>query len=210
MRYFYLHGFLSGPNSNKGKYLSGKFRDLGHELIRPDLNGGDFENLTISSQLQVVHDEIRSSADEAVLIGSSLGAFIAALSAEKYPQVEKLVLLAPALDFVNRYFNTLSQQEVSRWKESGYMSLYHYAYEKEMRLGYGMVKDAVKFKNIEFTRSISALLIHGIYDEVVPSAVSVKYLQENPRASLLFFPSDHSLGDQLENIWKYIMSFLGL
>lgn len=183
---------------------------MGHELIRPDLNGGDFENLTISSQLQVVQDEIRSSSDEAVLIGSSLGAFIAALSAEKYLQVEKLVLLAPALDFVNRYFNTLSQQEVSRWKESGYLSLYHYAYEKEMRLGYGMVKDAVKFKNIEFTRSISALLIHGIYDEVVPSAVSVKYLQENPNASLLFLPSDHSLGDQLENIWKYIMSFLGL
>ena len=210
MKYYYLHGFLSGPNSNKGKFLSGKFRESGQELVRPDLNAGDFENLTISSQLEVISAEITSSPEKAVLIGSSLGAFIAALSAEKYPQVEKLVLLAPALDFVNRYFHNLSHQEMSRWKERGYMPLYHYVYEKEMRLGYGMVEDAVKFKEVQFKRAVEALLIHGIYDEVVPYQVSVKYLQKNSNASLICLPSDHSLSDQLENMWKYMVTFLAL
>jgi pimeloyl-ACP methyl ester carboxylesterase len=210
VKYFYLHGFLSGPDSNKGKFLFRKFQELGEELIRPDLNGENFENLTISSQLEVVSREMESTPGKAVLIGSSLGAFIAVLAAQKHLNIEKLVLLAPALDFVSRYFQNLSQREISGWKKNGNITLYHYAYEKEMRLGYGMVEDAVKYKDIEFNRHIDTLLLHGIYDEIVPSNVSVEYLQKNPKAQLIYFHSDHSLMNQLENIWRYTTLFLEL
>jgi hypothetical protein len=50
MQYFYLHGFLSGPQSNKGKFLNLKFNQSGNNLISPDLNDGDFSRMTISSQ----------------------------------------------------------------------------------------------------------------------------------------------------------------
>jgi len=177
-------------------------------LIRPDLNGGNFENLTLSSQLGVISREIESSPERVVLIGSSLGAYISVLTAQKYEQIRKLVLLAPALDFVDRYFRNISPAEMSRWKVKGYLPLYHFAYEKEMPLGYGMVQDAEQYRTIEFTRPIDALLIHGIYDEIVPYTVSVEYLHRNPKAALLGFPSDHSLMNQLENIWRYVASFL--
>ena len=210
MKYFYLHGFLSGPGSTKGEFLSGKFSDSGRDLLRPDLNAGDFENLTISNQLGVVQQQIRSAKEKIVLIGSSLGSFIAALAAENIPQVEKLILIAPALDFVNRYFKSLTPEKLTRWKENGYITLYHYHYKIEKRLGYRMVEDAKKYQNLQLTRTLDTLIFHGVYDEAVPYQVSIEHLQRNSNSRLVLFNSDHGLLDQLDTMWRYIADFLEL
>src|SRR5690348_17748458 len=55
-----------------------------------------FEHLTISGQLGVLE---RTLQNEPVrLIGSSMGGYLAALYAARHPEVDRLVLLAPALD----------------------------------------------------------------------------------------------------------------
>lgn len=74
MRYVYLHGFGSSPNSGKARYLAGKFQELRLQLDVPDLNLGDFTSMTISrvlAHLQAVY------AEPVSVIGSSLGATLA-------------------------------------------------------------------------------------------------------------------------------------
>src|SRR5262245_8030594 len=99
-RFVYLHGFASGPSSSKARFFRDRFAELGIGLEVPVLAEGAFERLTISGQLAVL--EQTTGGDPVSLIGSSMGGYLAALYAARHPEVEKLVLLAPAFSFMTR------------------------------------------------------------------------------------------------------------
>jgi pimeloyl-ACP methyl ester carboxylesterase len=210
MQYFYLHGFLSGPQSNKGKFLNLKFNQSGNNLISPDLNDGDFSRMTISSQMEVLKRKLMSNSEPAVLIGSSLGGYLAVLLAEQLPQIEKLVLIAPAFEFAERYLNSLSPQQLAEWQNNGFLPLYHYHYQKEMKLAYGIVEDGLKYNRSMIQREIETIMFHGINDASVPYELSIEYLKKNSRARLMLLNSDHGLLDHLEFMWTYIDVFLAV
>jgi hypothetical protein len=132
------------------------------------------------------------------------------LTADKIPQVERLILIAPALDFVDRYFRSLTTDELGRWKETGYITLYHYQYKTEKRLGYGMVKDAENYRTGKRDRNPNTLIFHGIRDESVPYQVSINYLNQNPNSRLMLLNSDHGLIDQLDPMWRCMADYLEL
>jgi pimeloyl-ACP methyl ester carboxylesterase len=93
-RVVYLHGFASSPLSGKAQFFRRKFEALGIAMEIPRLDEGRFEELTISSQLAVIEQAV--GGQPAILIGSSLGGYLAALYASRHPsRVEKLVLSAP-------------------------------------------------------------------------------------------------------------------
>ncbi len=209
MKYVYLHGFLSGPNSQKGRFLEARFREKGIELLRPDLNSGDFEHLTISRQMAVVQEVLDAAGEEqVVLLGSSLGGLLALLAAEKNPRVRRLVLLAPAFRFVERHLTRFTTREMERWKKEGFLELYHFHYQEYRKLSYALVEDAQKYRDLNFTRQLPVVIFHGLRDESVPYLLSVEYLQHHPMADLILLPSDHSLLDKLEVIWDYLCAFL--
>ena len=210
MRYIYLHGFLSGPSSKKGVFLFRKFQKAGIDLLRPDLNGDSFEHLTISSQLKIIDNLIQSGEGDITMIGSSLGGFLAALSAERRPQVKKLVLMAPAFDFIKRYFDRLTTEQIADWEKTGFIRLYQYHYREHRKLGYDIVDDAKKYEAISFKRQIPVLIFHGIKDDSVPYQVSIDFLAEHSSAHLVMLNSDHGLLNQIDNIWKYISLFLDI
>lgn len=54
MRFIYLHGFASSPESAKAVYLQQAFNRLKVSLTIPDLNQDDFNHLTISPQISQV------------------------------------------------------------------------------------------------------------------------------------------------------------
>ena len=95
--YVYLHGFASSPASSKAQYFKARFAQHDIALDIPELDGGDFEHLTITGQLDVIERRMRGRAG--VLLGSSMGGYLAALYAERHPEVDRVVLLAPAFDF---------------------------------------------------------------------------------------------------------------
>jgi uncharacterized protein len=97
MKFVYLHGFASSPNSRKARFFEERFNELGIGLEVPDLAEGNFRNLTLTAQLNVVSR--LCSGQPASLIGSSMGGYLAALYAARHPEVERLVLLAPAFSF---------------------------------------------------------------------------------------------------------------
>src|SRR5271154_694422 len=121
-RILYLHGFASGPASKKARYFSQRLAECGVTLEVPDLAEGDFENLTVTRQLSVVE---RVCAKQPVfLMGSSLGGYLAALYAARHPEVEKLVLLAPAFSFVTRWPEGLGESKMEEWKHTGSMQVF--------------------------------------------------------------------------------------
>ncbi|MZH14543.1 MAG: hypothetical protein F3742_07230, partial [Nitrospinae bacterium] len=52
--FIYLHGFASGPNSNKARAFKKRFEELNLPFNVPDLQEDDFENLTLSRQVELV------------------------------------------------------------------------------------------------------------------------------------------------------------
>src|SRR5712691_11493090 len=99
-RFLYLHGFASGPGSQKAAFFRRKFLARGVELRIPDLSDGDFEGLTLTRQLAVIDREAASGSVS--LIGSSLGGYLAALYAARHAAVHKVVAMAPAFGFARR------------------------------------------------------------------------------------------------------------
>ena len=118
-RVLYLHGFASGPTSSKGVFFEQSFASRGIEVDLPDLSGGDFEHLTLTGQLEVI-DRCVSERKPAVIIGSSLGGYLAALYAARHPGVLRaLVLLAPGFGFARRWPESLGDEEIRLWRERG-------------------------------------------------------------------------------------------
>jgi hypothetical protein len=211
-RVIYLHGFASSPHSSKAQFFRRKFAAGGVSLEIPRLDEGRFEGLTISGQLRVVE---RAVGDEpAILIGSSLGGYLAALCASRHAHrqpspIKKLVLLAPAFQFPRRWRERYSDQDWERWRREGSTPVFHYGDGRERRLGYQFVEDAAQYEDEPEFRQ-PALILHGLRDSVVPAEISRVYVARHPNAKLALFESGHELTDVLEPLWAQIARYLGV
>jgi hypothetical protein len=207
MRFIYLHGFASGPQSTKAQFFRKMFATRGLTLEIPRLDQDNFEGLTITGQLQVIE---RAVADgPAILMGSSLGGYLAALFASRHDSIEKLVLLAPAFQFPRRWRERYSSEDLARWKLQGSAPVFHYGYQEERPLGYQIVEDAQRYED-EPELQQPALVLHGMHDEVVPAAISTAYAARHANVRLRLFDSGHELTNVLEDLWEETLRFLAV
>ena len=208
MKYIYLHGFASSPNSAKARYIRDRFLEKQIALSVPDLNQNNFSDLTLTRQINQVSQEF--SDGPVTLIGSSLGGLTAAWLGEKYPQIERLILLAPAFGFLSHYLARLGPEAVQNWQESGFISVYHYAEKRSLPLSYQFILDSENYSDHSLRRSIPTLILHGQQDEVIPLTASQKYAQSRSWVELIELDSDHGLGNALPKIWSKIQFFCNL
>lgn len=205
MRYLYLHGFASGVRSRKAQ----SFRDglAAHGIVFeiPSLDEGDFEHLTISAQLRVVEQALKG--EPARIVGSSMGGYLAALYASTHPEVDRLVLLAPAFSFPERWDAMAGPQGITAWRDTGWLEVFHYGEARTRRVHYGLYEDSL-------TRPASpgfaqpARIFHGINDSVVPVELSRRFAASHPNATLIEYASDHELLDVLPEITAAGVQFL--
>jgi uncharacterized protein len=205
--YIYLHGFSSGPGSTKAKYLKEQFDRADRQLQVPDLNQNDFTNLTILRQIDQVVNLLPQDGSPVTLIGSSLGGWISAIIAQNHPQVERLILLAPAFDFLAHWLPKIGEQQLNAWEQTGHLDVYHHAVKDLVPLDYNFLTDARKYPLAEITRDLPTLIIHGINDDVVPISASRDFATNHPWVELLEWDSDHQLTDRNEQIWQQISRF---
>ncbi|PZV27410.1 MAG: esterase [Snowella sp.] len=208
MKYIYLHGFASSPDSAKARFIRDRFLEKQIFLSVPDLNQNNFSELTLTRQMRQVSQEFNDVP--VTLIGSSLGGLTAAWLGEKYPQIERLVLLAPAFGFLSSYLTRLGSEAVQNWQESGFLSVYHYAEKRSLPLSYQFVLDSQNYADHALRRSIPTLILHGQRDEVIPLTASQEYAQSRSWAELIELDSDHGLGNALPEIWSKIQLFCDL
>jgi pimeloyl-ACP methyl ester carboxylesterase len=202
----YLHGFASSPLSRKARFLGERFAELGIRFEAPDLAEGDFFHLTISKQLEIVHS-LAEGAERLIIIGSSLGGYLAALYAAKHRRIEQLVLLAPAFGFHDLWVERLGPEELERWERSGKLSVFHYGTGGPADLSYEFLKDAEKYPAYPDCQ-VPTLIFHGTHDDLVPIANSARFVEEHSEARLVWVNSGHELTDVLDEIWTGIKGLL--
>jgi pimeloyl-ACP methyl ester carboxylesterase len=205
LRVFYLHGFASSPGSRKAAFFARRLGEQGTPVHIPDLAAGHFERLTITQQLEILNQLV--SGEPAVLIGSSLGGYLAALYASFHPEVDRLILLAPAFDCYHLWVRELGPDRVAAWRERGAMPVFHYGEAREVPLHFEFLEDASRFEPFPaFTQP--ALIFHGNQDCVVPVGSSIAFAEVHPNTRLIRLDSGHELTDVLDTIWLESQPFL--
>jgi pimeloyl-ACP methyl ester carboxylesterase len=205
MRYLYLHGFASGPLSRKAQFFREKLASIDIPLQIPALDQGDFEHLTITGQLDFITRLLDN--EPVVLIGSSMGGYLAALYASQHPEVDRMVLLAPAFDFGARWAETFGADKVAEWRTLGHAEVYHYATKDMRRLSVDLLHDSSRHPGYPACAQ-PALIFHGIHDPVVPLAASRTWALANGQARIVPLESGHELLDVLDIIWQVTARFL--
>jgi len=205
----YLHGFASGPGSAKAVDLAARFAAVGRRLEIADLTPGPdgFERSTPSSMLERVRGRLAGAPPPHALIGSSLGGWLSALAAAGDPAVERLVLLAPAFNLVERWTGRLSPTELRAWRRGG-LEVDHHATGTRRRIGWGFFEDAAR--HAAYPRvTVPALVIAGRQDETVPLADVERFVERTPSARLVVLEDGHGLERSYPRIFEEARAFLG-
>ncbi len=205
LRVLYLHGFASSPASRKARFFANKLRDLDFHVEVPDLAEGDFEHLTISRQLKLLESLARN--EPVILIGSSLGGYLAALYAARHPEINRLILLAPAFGFHQLWVEELGPRRLAEWKEHGSVPVFHYGEQHEVPLSFQLMEDSGQFEAFPNFHQ-PALIFHGNRDTSVPVEQSVAFVCNHENARLVRVESGHELTDVLEPIWQECEAFV--
>ena len=177
-------------------------------MALPDLNQNDFTRLTLTRQLQQAEALLEDTPT--TLIGSSFGGLAGVWLGDRHPQIDRLILLAPAFQFLDHWLPKLGDDTLQQWQKQGYISVYHYSEQRELSLHYEFVTDAKTYDPQTLTRRIPTLILHGIHDEVIPITASREFVASRPWIHLQELESDHALSNVLPDIWQAIQLFCGL
>lgn len=202
--FIYLHGFASGPDSNKAKAFKKRFDELGISIHVPDLQQGDFENLTLTGQIELVQGIIDKKKDKSFgLIGSSMGGYLASLIAQTRESVQALFLMAPGFNFLNRWRKKL---DISKSTDE-LIPVFHYRYNKEVRLNTYLFRDAETWESLPLDRKIPTFIVHGLHDETIDIEESRNFVREKSFCLLKELDSDHGLLSCIDSIIEDSLGF---
>jgi hypothetical protein len=209
MRAFYLHGFASSARSSKAAFFRARLAERGLALEAPDLNLPDFSTLTITRMLNHVAEAIGESGEPVVLIGSSLGGFVAVQTAIDRPaRVERLVLLAPALEFRAERVGELGDRSVEEWRRTGRLDVFHFAYGRVMPLHYELFADAQRYQPHAARVTVPIQVFQGRHDTAVDPVAVQQWTNLQPDAELHLLDDDHQMHASLDDIWRETARFV--
>ena len=205
----YLHGFASGSHSGKATYLAQRYREHGIEFQAPDLNLPDFSTLTVSRMLDQTRALLEKSARPVTLIGSSLGAFVAVNAAVKWPDlIERLVLMAPALDFSDTGLSGPGGVSLETWKSAGQLKIFHFGYGRMMPIHYELYADARRYNAMDAELKMPVLVFQGSRDRAVSPATVEAWSRRRSNVEFHMLDDDHQLSASLGYIWQETERFL--
>ena len=91
MNKLFLHGLDSSGSGTKGRFFS----EFAPDMLRPDFNG------TLDERMEQLR-AIVSDMQDLVIVGSSFGGLMGACLAQEQPETfRRLIMLAPALNFID-------------------------------------------------------------------------------------------------------------
>jgi uncharacterized protein len=210
--FIYLHGFASSPASKKANLFKERFTQLGIALRVPDLNMPDFAHLTLSAMLERVDQEVKDCPAGAVcLLGSSMGGLTALHYADQHPgRIERMMLMAPAFDFMENRRRQLGESGIADWQRSGWLSVFNYQLGYETKVHYELLEDIKRYDSFTVKITIPTLIFHGRQDDSVDSHQSIRFAEGKPNVILHLVQADHELLDQMDVMWAEASEFFNL
>ena len=210
----YLHGFASSPASAKARLFAERLAPHVRSFHCPDLNQPDFSTLSVTRMLDAVARALEALPDgPVVLIGSSLGGLVALHAAAEdrrrpaAPRIDRLVLLAPALEFATRA-SRLARELPSAGSRR--VEVFHHAYGRTVPLDVALYEDAARYDPFALALDLPVLLFQGTRDEVVHPDAAVRFARPRPNVRLRLLDDDHRLVASFDVIWRETAAFLGL
>lgn len=207
----WLGGFMSHMRSTKAAFLDEYAAREGRAYLRFDYSGhgesdGAFEAGTIGAWLEEALAIIRAQTrGPQILVGSSMGGWLALLAARAFAQsgelnrLAGLVLLAPAVDMTERLiFEKLPPGSRAQLATEG-ICLFPSAYsDSPYRISRGLIEEGRHHLLLDATirTYCPAHIVHGMNDEDVPwqyAARLVEHLAGDPVVLSLVKDGDHRL-----------------
>ncbi len=212
MHLLYLHGFASSARSSKAAFFRTRAAEHGIELLTPDFNEPDFAGLTITRMVAQVSDAIaRLAAGPTTLIGSSLGAFVAVqVALQQGARIDRLVLLAPALDFSGNRLRDLGDRGLDEWRRTDTLNIFHYGFGRIMPVRFGLYEDAANYDALDARVAMPVQIFQGTRDVAVSPETVRRWAASRPGVELHLLDDDHQLMGSLDTIWAEMSRFLGL
>lgn len=185
----FLHGLMSDMSGLKASFFENYCKKHHYNYIKFDNFGhgkssGEFLDQTINCWLmglQLVLDQI--AEQPAIIIGSSMGAWIAMLATLKFPnKVKSLICIAPAIDFTEELiWQKLSEIEKKQMEEQGWLEITGKNCYDKYPIAYQLILEArnhllLNLNNINL--NIPIHLIHGMQDLDVPYTISTRLAEK--------------------------------
>lgn len=212
MHVFYLHGFASSARSSKAAFFADRLRRHGIELLTPDFNAPDFATLTVTRMIGQVTAAIDALPPApVVLIGSSLGGFVAVQAAlARSSAVSRLVLLAPALDFGGNRMRSLGGVGLDEWQRTNRLPVFHYGFGRMLEVHYELYADACRYDCAGAAIAVPTQVFQGRHDDAVDPASVERWSAARPGVELHMLDDGHQLTASLDYMWREMARFLGL
>ncbi len=207
----WLGGFMSDMRSTKATFLDQWAAREGRACLRFDYSGhgesdGKFENGTIGAWLEETLALVRAvSHGPQILVGSSMGGWLALLAARAFVQsgeaerLAGLVLIAPAVDFTERLiFEKLSPEARNKIETEGRCMIPSAYSASPYPISRALIEDGRR--HLIFDETIRTHcpvhILQGMKDEDVPwqhAMTLVEHLAGDPAVVSLVKDGDHRL-----------------
>lgn len=201
----FLHGFASSAQGTKARYLRARFAarpEFAFHAIDFNPTPRDFEWLTVTGMINRLRQFILDRAlGRVTLIGSSMGGLVGLNYAHRFGEVDRLLLLAPALVYLSGLRTNEAEAE---WRERASGDVFHYAFERPVPLRYDLQVDGCLYAESPAPPA-PITIVHGRGDATIPIQQSRDYAARYPQQVTLHeFESDHTLNDRLDAIWTIL------
>ena len=217
---FFFGGYSSDMTGTKATALNNWTESNGINYLRFDYSGhgqssGDFGRGTLSkwlSEAKFFFEKFKSKKN--IIIGSSMGGWIALLTALKNIDVNGLIGIASAPDFTKNEWDRLSETEKEEFKSNGSILFPDDDYG-DYEVFYEFVKDGFQHEilndKIEITCPVR--LLHGKLDKVIAYNVSEKIIEQlstSDKSLTIIEDGDHNLSRQedLEILFKKVKELI--
>lgn len=203
---FFFGGYSSDMTGTKATALNNWTESNGINYLRFDYSGhgqssGNLSKGTLSKWLgeaEFFFEKFKSKKN--IIIGSSMGGWIALLTALKNIDVNGLIGIASAPDFTKNEWDKLSETEKEEFKSNGSILFPDDDYG-DYEVFYEFVKDGFQHEilndKIEITCPVR--LLHGKLDKVIAYNVSEKIIEQlstSDKSLTIIEDGDHNLSRQ--------------
>jgi len=212
-RLVYFHGFASGSRSTKVSLIADICDRLGLALATPDLNLPTFGSLSVDAMVDMARYILAGEQRRKFALGSSLGAavLLRALAQQPFPNVERVVLLAPVIDHRAALLRIVGPESEEQWRQVGVFGFRHHAAGRRLHVTSELLDHPPVLDDAGLARiNVPVLLLSAANDPVAALEETERLFRVMPNAAWATAQTDHQFVRGFDASWEVIGNFLGI